>query len=86
MRRPKQYSWRYAVAVAGGLVRAARHNDLLGEMLKRPGQPRSTPVCCTMRRPKITIPAGRHIHSKKYSALGHARKTAKPSRRPYRIS
>ena len=34
MKRPKQYSWRYTVAVSGGLVRAARHNDLLGDMLK----------------------------------------------------
>jgi hypothetical protein len=34
MKRRKQYSWRYAVAVSGGLVRAARHNELLGEILK----------------------------------------------------
>jgi hypothetical protein len=34
MKPRKQYSWRYAVAVSNGLVHAARHNELLGDMLK----------------------------------------------------
>jgi len=34
MRRQKEYSWRHAKAVSGGLVRAARRNELLGELLK----------------------------------------------------
>ena len=34
MKPRKQYSWRHTVAVSNGLVRAARRNELLGEMLK----------------------------------------------------
>jgi hypothetical protein len=30
----KEYSWRYVRAVSGGLVRAAHHNELLGELLR----------------------------------------------------
>lgn len=33
-RKRKEYSWRYATAMSGGLVRDARRNELLGELLK----------------------------------------------------
>jgi hypothetical protein len=34
MTERREYSWRYVQAVSGGLVRTARHNELLGDMLK----------------------------------------------------
>jgi hypothetical protein len=34
MKRQRGYSWRFGVAVSGGLVRDARRNELLGELLK----------------------------------------------------
>ena len=34
MKRRREYSWRYAITVSGGLVRDARRNELLGELLR----------------------------------------------------
>jgi hypothetical protein len=33
MKRRKEFSWRYAIATSGGLVRDARRNEVLGDLL-----------------------------------------------------